>query len=98
MDYLSARQLLGDRIRNIRKMKNIKQERLAELIDKTTEHVSFIERGERSPSFEVLVDIANALNVSLSYLTNIEAYEQESEIIVPSPIPIDKLPHTIEDP
>ena len=98
MDYLTARQLLGDRIRNIRKQKNIKQERLAELIDKTTEHVSFIERGERSPSFEVLVDMANALNISLSYLTNIEAYEQASEIIVPAPIPLDMLPHTIEEP
>lgn len=71
---------------------------MAELIDKTTEHVSFIERGERSPSFGVLVDIANALDVSLSYLTNIEAYEQESEVIVPAPIPLDTLPHTIEDP
>jgi transcriptional regulator with XRE-family HTH domain len=38
MDYITARQLLGDRIRNLRKKKSITQERLAELIDKTTEH------------------------------------------------------------
>lgn len=39
---------------------------------KTTEHISFLERGERSPSFEVIVDLAKSLGVSMSYLMNIE--------------------------
>lgn len=97
MDYITARRLLGNRIRNIRKEKNITQERLAELIDKTTEHMSFIERGERSPSFEVLIDLSKALEVSLSYLLSIEPDGQDVPSI-PAPIPTSSLPDTVKDP
>lgn len=98
MDYITARWRLDERIREIRKEKNITQERLAELIDKTTEHVSFIERGERSPSFEVLVDLAKTLGVSLSYLLDIDIAEQKRVSSLPAPIPSDLLPEPIEDP
>jgi transcriptional regulator with XRE-family HTH domain len=95
MDYLTIRQSLGDRIRTIRQGKGITQERLAELIGKTTEHMSFIERGERNPSFEVLIDLANALDVTLSYLLDIEAVGHETTTKIPAPIPV---PQTLTDP
>lgn len=65
MDYEEARQNFAARLRTIRKQRNLTQEQLAELIGKSTEHISFLERGERSPSFEILVDLANALRVPL---------------------------------
>ena len=68
MYYNDFLKLLGERIRFIRKTKKIKQERLAELVDKATEHISFIERGERAPSLELLLDLSQALDVSLPYL------------------------------
>ena len=43
-----ARISFGNRVRSIRQEKEITQESLAELLDKSVEHVSFIERGERS--------------------------------------------------
>jgi len=95
MDYLTGRQRLGDRIRTIRQEKDITQERLAELIGKTTEHVSFIERGERSPSFEVLIDLANALDVTLSYLTDIEPVGHQHIAKIPASIPV---PQILSDP
>jgi transcriptional regulator with XRE-family HTH domain len=95
MDYITGRQSLGNRIRNIRQERGITQERLAELIGKTTEHVSFIERGERSPSFEVLIDLANALDVTLSYLTDVESAGHEHTAKIPAPIAV---PQTLLDP
>jgi transcriptional regulator with XRE-family HTH domain len=68
MYYNEFLSLLGERIRALRKEKNIKQEKLAELVDKATEHISFIERGERAPSLELLLDLARVLNVPLPYL------------------------------
>jgi transcriptional regulator with XRE-family HTH domain len=87
MDYREYRRLLGERIRTIRKEKNIIQERLAELVDKTTEHISFIERGERSPSFELLIDLSQALDVSLPYLLNIVPLNSKEETRLPAPLP-----------
>lgn len=43
-----ARIRFGNRVRSIRQEKEITQESLAELLDKSVEHISFIERGERS--------------------------------------------------
>ncbi len=72
MSHSNARFLFAQRMRNIRNELKLTQEQLAERIGKTTEHISFLERGERSPSFEVLVDLAEALGVSLSYLVDID--------------------------
>jgi len=68
-DYQSARSLFAQRLRTIRQEKGLTQEKLAELIGKTTEHISFLERAERSPSFEVLFDLARVLEVSVSTFT-----------------------------
>lgn len=102
MDYQTARHRFGERVRNIRKEKGIKQEQLAELIGKTTEHVSFIERGERSPSFEVIIELANALNVKVSNLMSIDSIEEldpsaaQSVASVPDS-PIDLVEEPIKD-
>ena len=76
MDYESARKRFGKRVHDLRKERNIKQEKLAERIGKSTEHVSFIERGERSPSFEVIIDLANALGVTPTDLINFDSTDQ----------------------
>jgi len=39
-----AKRLFGDKVQALRKEKGITQERLAELIEKSVEHVSYIER------------------------------------------------------
>jgi transcriptional regulator with XRE-family HTH domain len=96
MDYIEFRQLLGQRVSNIRKEKHITQEKLAELIDKTTEHMSFIERGERSPSFETLIDLSAALGVPLSFLMDIDSDNFEVSSM-PAPIPTTPLPDPVED-
>jgi len=98
MYYNELLSLLGERIRALRKEKNIKQEKLAELVDKTTEHISFIERGERAPSLELLLNLAQILNVSLPYLLDVTATEQYSTESIPAPVPSDSLPESVKEP
>ena len=66
--------LIGKKIKEARKRKKITQEKLAEIVDKSTSYISYIETGKKQLSLETLIDIANTLSVSaddlLSY--NIE--------------------------
>ena len=59
MDY----QAIGQRIRKIRKARNLSQEKLSELVDISVPHMSHIETGNTKLSLPVLVDIAAALEV-----------------------------------
>ena len=69
--YEEAKQRFGERVQAHRRELGITQEQLAERLNKSIEHVSYIERGERAPSFETILDIAEALEVSVPYLMNV---------------------------
>lgn len=60
--------ILGRRIKEIRKRRNITQAELSEVIDKNPSFVSYIESGTRSMSLETLIQLANALQVSTDLL------------------------------
>ena len=64
MDY----KLLGKRIRDERLMQRLTLEKIAERVDKSINFIGQIERGEGKPSLETLVDIANALGVTVDHL------------------------------
>lgn len=64
MDYTA----LGKRIRDERLMQRLTLEKLAERTDKSINFIGQIERGEGKPSLETLVDIANALGVTVDSL------------------------------
>lgn len=59
---------IGRRIRDARVSKNITQEKLAEMADLSIAHVSHIETGNTKLSLPAIVNIANALTVSLDAL------------------------------
>lgn len=59
---------LGFRIREERQRVKLTQEQLAELAGCNESYIGQIERGEKNPSLEILVHIANALNVTMDYL------------------------------
>lgn len=81
MDYT----LLGKRIRDERLIQRLTLEKLAEKIDKSINFIGQIERGEGKPSLETLVDIANALGVSVDYLLydniKVSADDTDKEIL-----------------
>ena len=60
---------LGNRIKTIRTEKGLAREDLAKLIGTSSAIIGRYERNERTPSIEVAKKIAQALEVSLDYLT-----------------------------
>ena len=71
---------LGKKIKEERIEKGYTQEELGEKIDSTGAYIGQIERGERNASMEKIVLIAEALNISIDYLTG-NFYFKESEYI-----------------
>ncbi|MBQ2664930.1 MAG: helix-turn-helix transcriptional regulator [Clostridia bacterium] len=60
--------LIGRRIKAARKRVGLTQAMLAEVVDKSTSHISYIETGKKQLSLETLVDIANALHVTADFI------------------------------
>ena len=60
--------LIGKRIKAARKEKGFSQSELSELIDKSAGYMSYIETGSKNPSLETLVQLANALDVTVDEL------------------------------
>ena len=75
------KQLLGKKIKEIRKSKNLTQEQLAEYIGIETSSVSNIENGRYFPTAENLDKIMQVLKISPSDLF-INEYNNEEEILI----------------
>ncbi len=56
--------LFGKRVRTIRKAAKITQEEAAEAAQLNSKYLGEIERGEKRPSFEAIMALGKALNVS----------------------------------
>lgn len=64
MDYVS----LGKNIRMYRNRSGLRQEDLAEKCDCSNSHIGQVENARTVPSLEMVVNIANALNVTVDQL------------------------------
>lgn len=64
----NLKRTIGARLRVARAAKGLTQEKLAEVIGKTEETVSNIERGKSLPSIETVLDICTALDLEISDL------------------------------
>ena len=58
--------ILGQNIRQVRELKKISQEELGFRIKSARNYIGCIERGEKSPSLDVIFDIAQALDCATS--------------------------------
>ncbi len=63
-----ALEQLGRRVRALREAQRLTQEEFAKRCDISVSFASLLERGERSPSYETLLAIAEALGVSVAEL------------------------------
>jgi transcriptional regulator with XRE-family HTH domain len=54
----------GSLVRSVRKSRKLKIWQLAEKVDIEVKHLGRIERGERKPSFDLVISLAKCLNVS----------------------------------
>ena len=60
---LTLRERFGDRIRQIRRSRDLTQEEFAEVIGISVDFLSLIERGINAPSFETIDQIALRLHI-----------------------------------
>ena len=67
----------GEKIRDCRKRKGMSQETLSELVDKTLDTISNIERGYTSTRIKTAIRLAKALDVPLVELFDFQATSQE---------------------
>ena len=60
--------IVGVNIRYYRRLNNLTQEELAERVDVSSPYIGYLERGQKSPSLELLIRIASALNIEPALL------------------------------
>ncbi len=77
---MNNRELLGARIKELRKEKKIKQEFLAEKLGIEPRQLSKLETGKHYPSFETIIGILKTLDISFEELVNFE-HLQDKKII-----------------
>lgn len=69
---------VGLRIRAIRKSRNLTQEELGNLLERSVDAVSNLERGVSHPSFETLDRLSQALNVPVREFFEFEGGDEVS--------------------
>ena len=76
----TAKELLGARIREVRKARQLSQERLAEKVGLEPKQISRIEGGKSSPSMDTLEAIARELQVDMKDLLDYQHLQEEEPI------------------
>ncbi len=77
MDNSSVSKLLGEKIRDIRKGKNLSQEHVAYIASLSPAHLGQIERGNKKPTVETINKIAKALDVTIIDLFTFDMSQNE---------------------
>ena len=78
---MNKKELLGKRLRELRKRKGISQEKLSELIDVDPTTISNIENGKNYPSMANLENILNVLEASFSDAFDFEHKNSNENLI-----------------
>ena len=68
----TAKELLGMRIREVRKLRSLSQEKLAEMVGVDPKQISRIEGGKSAPSLDTLDAIARDLQVEMKDLLDFQ--------------------------
>lgn len=76
----TTRELLGARIKELRKLKGLSQDQLSEKIDIEPKHLSRIEVGRSYPSLNTLEKTAKALNVEIKDLFEFTHHAENKEV------------------
>ena len=69
---------LGEKIKLLRKSKNITQDQLASMLNINRNYLSRVETGKSEPSSSVLKNIATIFNIDLNSLLDIKKSDEES--------------------
>lgn len=78
---MKTEQLLGRRIRELRKARNLTQEQFGERTRINYKYLGAVERGQENPTVKVLEKIAKVLRVDLRDLFAFEHLEPDSKTL-----------------
>lgn len=65
MGIRKIRNSIGRKIKNLRLEKDLSQEKLAEYVEISREHISCIERGKHLPTIETLYNFAKYFKINI---------------------------------
>lgn len=71
--------VLGNKIKQLRKVKGLSQEKLGEKSDLTQQHISRIEKGTTMPSISTLSKISKVFNIPIDDLADIDIRDREDK-------------------
>ena len=94
---MNKKELLGKRLRELRKRKGINQEQLAEMIDVDPTTISNIENGKNYPSLINLENLINVLDSSFLDAFDFEHKATPSDLISEITARLENHPDKIED-
>ena len=66
--------LIGQRIKEIRKLNNLTQQELGKMLNVTKVSVCCYENGTRTPALDTLIDLANIFHTSLDYFVGHDTF------------------------
>ena len=69
---------IGRKVRACRKQKGFSQAKLAELVERSVEAISHIERGVSLPTIETLVRLSDKLDTPLTHFLDLDPNNQNS--------------------
>jgi transcriptional regulator with XRE-family HTH domain len=67
---MEIKQLIGVRIKSLRRSKGMSQEELAEKMRISSKYLSSIERGKENPTLDTFIKLAEVLEIELSEIFN----------------------------
>lgn len=62
---MDTKELIGNRIKELRKKRELSQEQLSEKADITPNYLSRVERGTENPTLDMFIKLADALEVEM---------------------------------
>lgn len=92
---VTTKQLIGARIKQLRKGVGLSQEKLSEKIGMSSKYLSSIERGYENPTLDAFIKIARGLDVDVYELFN---YSGDRSRKVSQEILLDLIKSTMEAP
>jgi len=67
-EIMNYRKVFAERLTALRKSRNLLQKDVSDYLEVTRQAYSLLEKANRSPSFEILIALADYFNVSVDYL------------------------------
>lgn len=67
-------------LKEIRRRRNLNQQKVAMDLNISRESLSYYENGKREPSLKLLLDMSNYFNVSINYLITGKEFEKSNRV------------------